>query len=216
MMIDTDILLAWGAAYKKLSAGDALFREGVMGNFYYQLVSGKVRWININDNGKEFLQEVIIAGESLGELTLFDNEPYAATAIADTDCLVLRLCRSSFQQLIAESPAILLSFTRLMAQRLRFRLFILKELADHNPEHTIAALLNYFRKKHSNICLLTNRITLTRQQIASMTGLRVETVIRTIMILQEKGKLHIEKGKVFVDYDSDHTERDDPQLTLHG
>jgi CRP/FNR family transcriptional regulator, cyclic AMP receptor protein len=215
-MIDTDILLAWGAAYKKLSAGDALFREGVKGNFYYQLVSGKVRWININDNGKEFLQEIIIAGESLGELTLFDNEPYAATAIADTNCLVLRLSRSSFQQLIAESPAILLSFTRLMAQRLRFRLFILKELADHNPEHTIAALLSYFRKKHTNICPLTNRITLTRQQIASMTGLRVETVIRTIMTLQEKGQLHIEKGKVFVDYDSDHTEHRDTRLTLHG
>lgn len=55
MMIDIDMLLAWGAAYKKLSAGEMIFREGTHSSFYYQLVSGKVRWVNINDDGKEFI-----------------------------------------------------------------------------------------------------------------------------------------------------------------
>ena len=54
MQIDIDTLLAWGAAYKKVAAGEIIFREGAESSFYYQLVSGKVRWVNINDEGKEF------------------------------------------------------------------------------------------------------------------------------------------------------------------
>ena len=38
----------------------------------------------------------------------------------------------------------------------------------------------------------------TRQQIANMTGLRVETVIRTIRHLNEIGSLDIVNGKVFI------------------
>ncbi len=39
------------------------------------------------------------------------------------------------------------------------------------------------------------KIDLTRQQIANMTGLRVETVIRTIRSLHDTGQLTIERGK---------------------
>ena len=67
MMIDIDTLLAWGAAYKKLDAGDIIFMEGSEASFYYQLVSGKVKWVNIDDDGREFLQSLIEAGESFGE-----------------------------------------------------------------------------------------------------------------------------------------------------
>jgi CRP-like cAMP-binding protein len=40
-------------------------------------------------------------------------------------------------------------------------------------------------------------VELTRQQIADMTGLRVETVIRSIRHMQDKGALVIDKGKVY-------------------
>ena len=42
------------------------------------------------------------------------------------------------------------------------------------------------------------KVNLTRQQIANMTGLRVETVIRTIRHLNEIGSLDIVNGKVFI------------------
>jgi len=196
-MIDIDTLLAWGAAYKKLSAGEIIFHEGSQSNFYYQLVSGKVRWVNINDEGKEFLQIIIQPGECFGELPLFDGEPYAASAIADTDAVIIRLHRSTFQELIKESPEIHFSFSKLLAQRVRFKFFILKEIANHNPEHSISALFNYFKETKTNICPDCNRINLTRQQIADMTGMRVETVIRTIRNLHSKGQIQIEKGKVY-------------------
>lgn len=196
-MIDIDTLLAWGSAYKKLAHNEIIFHEGTQANFYYQLVSGRVRWVNINDDGKEFLQVIIEPGECFGELPLFDNEPYAATAIADADTVIIRLHRSSFHQLIKENPEIHMAFSKLLTQRLRFKFLILKELANHNPEHSISALLAYFKQTQKNICPKCNKLKLTRQQIADMTGLRVETVIRTMRNLHEKGQLLIEKGKVY-------------------
>lgn len=197
MIIDIDILLALGATYKKVKAGEMIFREGGVCSFYHQLVSGSVRWVNIDDDGNEFIQNMIEPGECFGELPLFDGDPYAATAIADTDAVVVRLHHSLFHQLMLDRPDILLAFTKLMSQRLRFKFLLLNELAHHDPEQSVSTLLNYLKEKKKNICTRCNKVNLTRQQIANMTGLRVETVIRTIRNLHDKGKLVIDKGKVY-------------------
>ncbi len=197
MMIDIDTLLALGATYKKVAAGDVIFREGGVCCFYHQLVSGCVRWVNIDDEGNEFIQSMLEPGECFGEIPLFDEEPFAATAIADTDCVIIRLHRSLFHQLLLEKPEVHFAFTKLMGQRLRFKFLLLKELAHHDPEQSISSLLNYFKQNKKNICGKCNKVNLTRQQIANMTGLRVETVIRTIRHLHDKGALIIEKGKVY-------------------
>ena len=196
-MLNIETLVAWGANYKKVPAGAIIFQEGTQCSFYHQLVTGKVRWVNINDEGKEFIQTIIEPGESFGELPLFDDEPFAATAIADEDSVIIRLHRSTFHQLLKENPELCFAFTKLLSQRLRFKFLILKELANHDPENSISTLFTYFKQTNKNICTTCNRIKLTRQQIADMTGLRVETVIRTIRTLQTKGELQINKGKVY-------------------
>ena len=197
MMIDIDTLLAWGAAYKKVAAEEIIFLEGTNSSFYYQLVSGKIRWVNINDEGKEFIQTIIEPDECFGEFPLFDDEPFAASAIADEDSVIIRLHRSVFHELLKENPDLHFKFSRLLTQRLRFKFMILKELAKHNPENSISTLLTYFKQNRKNICTKCNKLNLTRQQIADMTGLRVETVIRTMKFMQQKGELQITKGKVY-------------------
>jgi CRP/FNR family transcriptional regulator, cyclic AMP receptor protein len=196
-MIDIDTLLAWGAAYKKIPEGGIIFLEGSESHFYYQLVSGTVRWVNINDDGREFLQGLILPGESFGELPLFDDHNLAATAIANTDAVILRLDKSIFLQILKDNPEIHFSFTRLLTERLRFKFHLTKEMANHDPEHCISALFEYFKSVRKNVCSICNKVDLTRQQIADMTGMRVETVIRAIRSLQKKGLLSIDKGKVY-------------------
>lgn len=196
-MIDVDLLLACGATYKKLSKGDIIFREGGTASFYHQLIEGRVKWINIDDEGKEYIQYIVQAGECFGELPLFDEETYAATAVAEEDCLVLRLHRSTFHQLLKEQPQLHFSFTRLLAQRLRYKFMLVKELSSYSPGHRISTLINYMKQNNKNYCPKCHKLLLTRQQLANMTGLRVETVIRTIKDLEDQKFLSIEKGKVY-------------------
>lgn len=196
-MIDADLLLSFGATYKKTAANEVIFREGDECHFYYQLVEGSVRWININEEGKEFIQDMIEPGEPIGELSLFDEGPYAATAVSNKESIILRLQKHHFHQLIKEEPEIHFMFSKLLAKRLRFKFLMSKELANNKPEEKICSLLTYFKNNKKFFCPKCNMVQLTRQQIADMTGLRVETVIRSIRQLQDKGKLAIAKGKVY-------------------
>ena len=197
MMIDIDILLAWGATYKKVAPDECIFSEGSEGRFYYQLVSGSINWVNINDAGGEFLQDIIEPGESFGEFHLFDDSVYAASAIASKDSVIIRLNKATFLNMLKEHPSIHFAFTKLFTERLRFKFLLLKELSCFGPEHRISTLFSHFKAVKKNICDNCHQIKITRQQIADMTGLRVETVIRSIRHLQDKGALVINKGKVY-------------------
>ena len=201
-MIDIDTLICYGATYKKVAKGEIIFLEGSQGRYYHQLETGRVKWINVDDSGKEFVQKIISPGESFGDMPMLDDGPYVATAIADVDSMVIRLPKEMFLQLLRENPAIHFSFTRLMAQRLREKFIILKEVASQDPERKVSTIIEMYKSVHESEqdccpeCHKT-KIGLTRQEIADMTGLRVETVIRTIRNLHEKGKLKIQRGKVY-------------------
>lgn len=196
-MLDIDLLLAWGAAYKKVGPGETIFRENTQCTFYYQLVSGRVRWFNINDQGCEFIHAVIDPGECFGELPLFDDDTYAATAVAEEESLLIRLSKTTFQQMLHEQPEIHFAFTQLMAHRVRDKFQMSKSMACHQPDVRIKSLLAQLKKDNRNICKICNQLKLTRQQIADMTGLRVETVIRVMRHMHSQGELSISHGKVF-------------------
>lgn len=197
MIVDINTLLAWGATYKKVAAGEIIFNEGGICSFYHQLVSGSVRWINVNEEGREVLQVMISPGEPFGELPLFDDGVYAATSLANEDCVILRLSKSTFHQLLTDNPPIHFTFSKILSERIRFKFMIVGELANHNPEMSIAHLFAYFKKTQKNICPKCNKVMLTRQQIADMIGLRVETVIRAIRNMHDRGELLVDKGKVY-------------------
>ncbi len=84
-----------------------------------------------------------------------------------------------------------------MTQRLRLKFIFLKELANQDPERKVLTILNHYKEDTDTGMHGRHRINLTRQQIANMTGLRVETVIRTIKHLEEEGRVVIDRGKVF-------------------
>ncbi len=196
-MLDINLLLACGATYKKLEKEDVIFEEGSPCFYYYQLVEGRAKWVNINEDGKEFIQNIIEPGESFGELPLFDDGVYAASCIAERDSLIIRLPKELFLDILKENPQLHFKFTRLMAQRLRYKFLILKTIASENPQARISTLLKHL--KQENACeSIKMEIKLTRQQIANMTGLRVETVIREIKKLDRIHSLTIEHGKVFM------------------
>ena len=196
-MININLLLAWGATYKKVSAGETIFSEGQFCKYYYQLVSGNVRWINIDSEGRECIHSIIGSGESFGEFPLFDDGLYAASAIAENDCMLIRLHKSTFLELLKENSDLLFEFTRLLTKRLRFKYALIKSFASNNQETRIINLINQLKSENKNFCPECDQLKLTRQQIADMTGLRVETVIRTMRQMHERGDIIISRGKVY-------------------
>ena len=200
-MIPTDLLLKNGATYRQAAAGEIIFNEGAPAAFYYQLVKGRVRWSNFSDDGRETLHKIVEPGVSFGEFPLFDGEPYAASAVADSPCTILRLCAASFHELLRKYPELHFAFSKSLVEHLRFKFFLLNILTKNNPQTILSELIDYFNQHGKLICQDCNRLMLTRQQLANMAGLRVETVIRAIRQMEQEDKLCIVKGKVFVPAD---------------
>ena len=75
---------------------------------------------------------------------------------------------------------------------------LLKEISSYCPDHVIMTLLKYLRENASLESNSKYCVPYTRQQIADMTGLRVETVIRTVKQLHNQGKLEIKEHKIFL------------------
>lgn len=196
-MIDLDLLLAWGATFHNLEKGQVLFCEDDPAHFYYQVVEGRIKMCNCNEEGKEFIQGMFEAGESFGEPPLFDGGIYPASAEADEASVVIRLRKENFLQMLKENFDIHFGFTQTLARRLRFKSLISKEISSYGPMHRVSTLLQEYKKSRGIPDDELLKIELTRQQIADMTGLRVETVIRSIRELERNGHLKIERGKVY-------------------
>lgn len=195
-MIPEEILQAFGSRTVRLKKDEYLFDKGSEARFYYQVASGAIKMSNFNHEGQEFILGVFNTGESFGEPPLFGNFPYPANAVAIDDCAVYKLPKDNFFKLLEEHFEIHKKFNYELSNRLRYKGIILSEISSHPPEHRILTLIHYLKS------LIPNQgqfvVPYTRQQLADMAGLRVETVIRTVKKMEQEGKINLKNHKIVV------------------
>jgi len=197
-MITVELLQKYGAVIKSFAKNDIIFEEGNLPLNYFQIISGEIKMSNYNDDGREFIQGIFYEGQSFGEPPLFLNQKYPANAIAVENASIFILPKENFMKLLEENPKVSIKIIENLSQRLYYKSVMAAEISTHEPEHRVLKLIDhgiaYFNfQKDSNGFL----INFTRQQIGDLTGLRVETVIRTIKALEKKGELKIINRKVY-------------------
>lgn len=196
-MISENLLLQFGAHKIQHKKGETLFSAGDTPKYFYQIASGEVKMNNFNDEGKEFIQGIFTAGMSFGEPPLFIGKPYPANAEAIIETEVYAISKESFFEMLRANPEVNLAISVTLSQRLYFKAIMASEISSQDAEHRIIKLIDYFKEI---VGLAPNdkyKVSLTRQQIADLTGLRVETVIRAIKALEKKGFLTITDRKIF-------------------
>ncbi len=196
-MIATHLLQQFGAELKYFPKGTALFQEGDHARYYYQVASGEVKMNNFNDEGKEFLQGIFTAGDSFGEPPLLIDEPYPANAEALTDATVYLLSKTRFFELQSANPDAAIALSKRLAKRLYYKAIMASEISSQDPEHRLLKLIDYFKANVNPVPKeIQYSVQFTRQQLADLTGLRVETVIRAIKALEKKGEISLQNRKI--------------------
>lgn len=194
--MDTNLLISWGATYRKFNKGEFIFYEGDEALFYFQIESGGVKMSNINEMGREYIQGDFGAGQSFGEPPLFIDEKYPASAFAVEDSVLLRLPKERFLKILDEYPHIQKSFLKLLAKKVYSKAVTAKAVMNHTPEERLTSFFNDYKKLHPATEPLL--MPYTRQEIANFTGLRVETVIRTLAVMKSKRLIDIINRKLYV------------------
>jgi CRP/FNR family transcriptional regulator, cyclic AMP receptor protein len=195
MIIPFDILEKHGATFYKVEKEGFIFYEDETAHFYYQLIEGLVKMSSFSAGGQEFIQGMFHAGECFGEPALLGDFPYPSNAIAVEDSRLARLPKQAFFDILEHNFDIQQRFNLILARRLRYKSILLKEISSYSPEHIILTLLRYHREINGG----GNgeySVPFTRQQIADMCGLRVETVIRAVKKLEKEGRLIIREHKI--------------------
>ena len=105
--------------WRRLAAGEVLFREGDVADAAYFIVGGRVIVLADDDDGNEQLIAELGRGEVVGELGLLDRAPRSATVRAVRDTTLASFSTTTFEELVATSPAMMLNVTRGILTRIR-------------------------------------------------------------------------------------------------
>ncbi|SNZ00873.1 Crp/Fnr family transcriptional regulator [Flagellimonas pacifica] len=196
-MISEELLKKYRAVEVHLKKKEVLFNVGVNARYFFQVSTGKIKMNNFNEDGKEFIQGIFPPGSSFGEPPLFAELKYPAQAEAVEESSVWRLEKESFFKLLRENPETHLKLTKVLAGRLHYKATMVAEISTESPEHRLLKLIDYFKTHIHKIPEEEEYLVeLSRQQMADLTGLRVETVIRTIKSLEKKGVVQLKSHKI--------------------
>ncbi|WP_176705933.1 cyclic nucleotide-binding domain-containing protein [Paenibacillus hemerocallicola] len=97
--------------------GDLLFEEGEFGDSLYIVMQGKAR-IYLGSGTNETTLAILGEKEYFGEMALLTGDPRSASARAESDLVVLKLIKESFDRILYEHNALAVQFAGILAKRL--------------------------------------------------------------------------------------------------
>jgi len=180
MNIDENILRSFGGENIRFKPKEFIYKEGEHSLYYFQITSGKVKLNTFHESGKEFIQNILGKNQSFGDPLLFIDRLYPTNAVSLETTELIRTPKSNFLQMLKENPDISLEMNACLSQRLYYNSLMVRHMASSDPVHRLQGLMEYLKSYYDKDCQQCFPVELTRQQIADLTGLRVETVIRTI------------------------------------
>jgi len=197
MFINEELLLKYDAEYVSYGFRNDIFKKGDTVRHYLQIKSGTVELCNYHEDGKEFTLNILDEGQSVGESFLFSENHYPMFAVAKTDCDILRLEKSKFLQLLNENPPEIDNLLKHLSDRLFHKYLMLFNNSSSDAGNKIKSLLDYYKEISTSKNRFEYEVPFTRQQIANLTGLRVETVIRVVKKLERDKVLKIMDHAIF-------------------
>lgn len=102
------------------SADTKIFEIGDLGDCLYVIAEGEVEvYIEGSEKSDKIILSTLKEGDYFGEMALITGEPRSASVSTLTDCILMRLGKNEFDQLIIKNPSITISLSHMLSQRLK-------------------------------------------------------------------------------------------------
>ncbi len=108
-------------AVKEYAKDDVIFEDGAPGDCFYVIYAGSVRISKMFENMGEEALTVLGAGDFLGEMSFFDDEPRSARAVAHEDAKLLEIRNQALKEHLERRPDVALKFLWGFARTLSHR-----------------------------------------------------------------------------------------------
>ena len=169
-----------------------IFWEEDAPDWFYVIAAGKVKAVKHSSLGKEIIIAFFSPGEMFGEVAVFENKPYPASAQALAETSLLGIKREDFINFLIKHPQVALTIINVLAGRLREAQGRLRDLAGERVEQRIARLLLMLSAK------LGADLPFTRQELSDMAGTTTETAIRILSQWKSRKIISSVRGKITI------------------
>jgi len=175
--------------------GSAIMRAGDPTDSLYIVMSGRLKVMMGEADGKEVILSLIGPGEFFGEMGLIDDNPRSASVIAIEPCELLAVTKRAFKKCLVENVALAMAVMRVLVRRLRAADRKIGSLAMLDVYGRVARLLLDMSENVNGQKVVTKR--LTKQDIARMVGASREMVSKVMKDLEMSGYFEV-RGSTIV------------------
>ena len=184
-------------ARRKIKAGQTLYRQGDGFHYIYAVRSGTFKSSLMLPDGREQVTGFHMAGELMGLDGLAQGE-HASSATAMEDAEICSIPYAQLAELSTDSTNLQMVVSRLMSREIVREHNLMVLLGSMNAEERLAAfLLNISqRMKARGYSQHEFHLRMTRAEIGSYLGMKLETVSRTFSAFQQQGLLEVDKRHI--------------------
>lgn len=197
-MTRLDALVTRKTAYRR---GTNLYRCGEKFHALYAIRSGFFKTQVLHEDGREQVTGFQMAGEIIG-MDAISSDVHTCDAVALEDSEVCEIPFARLEELSREMPALQRHLHRILSREIVRDQGIMLLLGSMHAEERLAAFLLNLSQRFAarGYSPTAFQLRMTRQEIGSYLGLKLETVSRTLSQFQLRGLIRIQnKSLQFLD-----------------
>jgi len=188
--------LATVVSRRSASRGSIVIAAGDPTDSLYIILSGRLKVMMSDAEGKEVILSILSGGEFFGEMGLIDDAPRSASVVAIEPCELLVITRRDFKRCMTESAEMAMAVMRGLVRRLREADRKIGSLALLDVYGRVARLLLDMAETVDGQKMVTKR--LPKQDIAKMIGASREMVSRVMKDLQTGGYIEMRGSTILL------------------
>lgn len=194
---DLELIDRMVAVRRKVKRGASLFRNGEVFTSLYAIRTGFFKTSIASEDGRDQVTGFQMAGEIVG-LDGIVNDQHTCDAVALEDAEVCVMPFEHIESLSREVPALQHHMHKMMSREIVREHGVMLLLGSMRAEERLAAfLLNLVQRLHARGFSQSELILrMTREEIGSYLGLKLETVSRTFSKFVEDGSVEVKQRHV--------------------
>jgi CRP/FNR family cyclic AMP-dependent transcriptional regulator len=183
-------------ARRSASRSSVIMAAGDPIDSLYIVISGRLKVMMAEADGKEVILSLIGPGEFFGEMGLIDDSPRSASVVAIEPCELLSVTKRDFRKCLQENFEMAMTVMRGLVRRLREADRKIGSLALLDVYGRVARLLLDMSENVNGQKTVTKR--LPKQDIAKMIGASREMVSRVMKNLQMGGYIEMRGSTILL------------------
>lgn len=165
-------------------------------DFVYLVLSGSLKVLVSDEEGREVILSMLGPGELFGEMGVLDENPRSASVVAAQPSELIVIAKSDFKRCLQENFDVAMWIMRNLVQRLRTADRKIESLALMDVYGRVARLLLEMAETQDGELVVTRKI--SKQDIAKMIGASREMVSRVMKDLSVQGLIQEGKGRILL------------------